>query len=482
MLNKRQNLGLLCAALLLGAGLHGCGAETTEDTEEDATSGTVNEKGVNESDVRTAVPDLGALLIDLPSSLAISSGSGSLRLQEDEGGGPESLVMIPGRMIGIAEDMNEMIQEITWHLFGKADCRDDDASNDPSDCSDYPGIVRGAITTTPTIFEIPEDPDDPGAPSFVKYFKNAAGSEYDYTFEMYWTNATDGLHYQGMELKVTKTAEDQGKGVLTFASSVMPDDGEGGGPEAVVTSFDNTSGSATMSVAMYGMADASDPDQPDRLAIELSLSEAGLLTGSGAVIRGELETATGSFAPFETAPEFAWVFTVAANTSEDVAVQNMAFPQADNFDDSANFFDNYGLDSIFSNFVIGFLRNDGDDWQCGNANANNFLFGINDSICASNTAVSDAAVISGFQDFCADSANSDNGLCSSGLLGYTQWSNPIYLNAEGYVGNEVSGKPSDAAYDGLATALADVTLYEPATLKAAEVPSLNDGEGIATVE
>lgn len=479
MKKRMQRRASKYVVALAVASLMGCGVPEDEATDEE--TGTPNEYGVNESDVRTAVPDMGVLLLDLPSSLAPASSSGGLRLDESEGegeGGLSQLVLMPRMFVGIADEMNSLVKQITYHLFGKPACRDSDTSNDPSDCAEFPGIVRGAITTTPTIFEIPEDPDDPGAPNYVKYFKNEAGSTYDYTFEMYWKNASDGLYYKGMQLLVSKTGDETGKGKMTFLLSAAGEEEEGA-PEAITTSFDNTDGTASMSVNMYGMASESDPDQPDRMGLRIDVDENGLLTGAGAVIRKELAQASGGFAPFETAPEFAWVFTLAGNTSEDAAVQAMAFPQVDNYSDTENFFTNYGLDDIMNQFLMSFLRNQSDDWDCSNTTMTNYIFGINESMCASNTNVTDQQVLNAYNTYCENSGD-NSGLCGSTLRSATEWSNPIYLDATGYVGNEVKNKPTDAKFDGLATALSDIAIYTPADLSAETVPDL--GEGVAAVE
>ncbi len=473
---KSKILCPILASLLIA----GCGAE---EEEESMINGVVDE-----SDVKNAVPDMGVLLIDIPSSVAGSSSEGGLRLQDnsgdgDDGGGMQNLFLMPRQFIGVSEMLMDMVQEIAYHLFGKPACRDDDTSNDPTDCAQFPGLVSGAITETPTIFEVPTDPDDSGAPNYVKYFKNAAGSTYNYTFQMYWLNTSDNLYYKGMELQVSRTGEDTGKGSMQFFTGVIPEDeedeeDEGGAPGVVITTFDNSGDTATISVNLYEMQDPNEDGSPDRMGLTISVAD-GILTGAGTLIRPELASASTGMPPFETQDEFAWVFTIAANTNDDVAVQSMAFPTVDNYSDSDNFFTSYGIDSIIKNIILALLRDNIDD-NVNCAVVGGYLTGSNlpSNICRNQTDVTDAAVLAGVKAFC--DANSNNQLCT-GLAGQGDaWSNPVYLNSDGYVGNESNNKPTDATYDGLVDLLDAIDLYEPATLKAETVPT--SGDGVAAVE
>ncbi|NRA64924.1 MAG: hypothetical protein HRU19_10610 [Pseudobacteriovorax sp.] len=457
----------LSAALILS----GCG-----ETEEEET--TLSDE-VNESDVRTTIPDLGALLVDLPSAVA-GSGSATLTLQsegEDSGGGPEQLFLMPQQFIGMADMMNGIVREVTFHLFGKAACRDTDTSNDPSDCAQYPGIVTGAITTTPTIFSIPADPEDPGAPNFVKYYKNESG-DYTYTFEMYWQNASDSLYYKGMELLISKESPTTGKGKMTFFNSILPadeEDGDDGGPGTIVTSFDNTGAASSLSILLFGLNDGTDPGAPDRLGLDILIDENGILTGSGAVIRNELETAAADgMAPFEAKEEFAWVFNVAASVSDDVAIQAMAFPQVANFADSENFFTSYGVDKIIENMAISILR---DNESCNIFGSFFASSGLPANICRDQTDVSDTAILTALNNHCA--TNTD-GICASPFVDTDSWANPLYMSATGYVGNANVNTPEDASYDGLLDILNALSPYLPNDLRALEAPTT--GSGLTTVE
>jgi hypothetical protein len=464
---------IYCAAA--GSLLWGCGTEDDATEEE----GTVTEAGVDESDVRTAVPDMNTLLVDLPSAIsATSSSSGSLYLAEEEGGFAD-LFLMPRSFIGLADEMNGFVREISNHLFGKPACRDDDASNDPDDCSEYMGVVQGAISETPVIFDIPDDPDDAQSPSVLKYYKNPAGSDYDYTFELYWQNSSDSLYYKGIVMNVTKVAEDKAKGQTVFFTSVMPEEeGDEGGPGTVVSTFDNTGDATEISLRLYGMDRSSDESNPERLGLSLSVDANEMLSGSGAMIRPEMNADQGSMAPFETKEGMAFLFKLAANGNDNVGIQSMAFPQEANFSDTDNFYSDYGVDDIMENFALGFLRSQSDDWDCS---AYGTIFSLPANICDSNTDVTDAQVLNGIQNTCDGNSDPDMAsLCDSPVAQTSRWANPLYLNENGYVGTASYNKPTDASYDGLADLLDSVTTIAPSDLSAESAPTAP--EGVTAVE
>ncbi|MFW7377745.1 MAG: hypothetical protein ACOH5I_02910 [Oligoflexus sp.] len=463
---------LACAILGASLLLPACGQQETEDDEKSAS-------GVDESDVRTAIPNLNVLLVDLPSSIAGSQGS-SLALQdegEDEGG-MENLFLMPREFVGMANQFSGMMREVFHHLFGKAACRDDDPSNDPADCADFPGIITGAISEDPTIFAIPDDPSDPGSPDYLKYYKNPAGSDYDYSFELYWQNPEDELYYLGLSMSLSKLSDDKAKGKGIFYLSVLPPDDEsddgGANIGSIVTSFDNTGDTTLLQLNLYDMDRSQDEQTPDRFGLKISLNSEGLLTGAGSVIRPEMSADQGSMAPFETKEEFAYVFKIAANSTDNVAVESIAFPNGEHFAED-DLFGNFGVDNIMKSFVLGFLRTSSDDWNCS---TNGFIFGLDNDICESNTNVSDNDILTGVAEFCSNNPTHD--LCTSPIGSYSDWANPLYLDADGFVGTENKNKPSGAEYEGLADQLATTEIYGPTDLKAETAPVA--AEGLPTVD
>ncbi|HET9241467.1 MAG TPA: hypothetical protein VFO10_29645 [Oligoflexus sp.] len=428
------------AALLL---TH-CGKKT-----DDESSRSVND------DIKSTIPDVGTIIIDLPS--AVAPGGGNIQLA-DASENIKTLFLVPVSFTGVAGQMTTLTKSIIDHIFGKPVCTDSDTSNDEADCNAYRGIVTGQVSETPTVFEVPSSDSD--APSHVKYWANPAGSDYDVGIELYWPNGK-GSYVSALQMQLSKTGEKQGKGELTFFPNY---DGAGSAPDVIVTKFEATEDKKTMALQIYFEAST------QLASLGLSVTDSnGLISGSGSAIRPAQATASGNFAPFQTKDEFAYVFTLAADAARNIAVEKMAAVQAAHYADEANFFTSYGVDGLLKTFTLDLLRKDTSNFNC-TTSGKYISTDLPVNICQSNTAVTDAAVLTGLATFCSNNPTNDT-ICP--VAGQTsRWANPIYLNAEGYVGNESYQKPGDTAYGLLVEAMNAVTVYTPTALKAQTMPEL----------
>ncbi|WP_141732578.1 hypothetical protein [Oligoflexus tunisiensis] len=444
-------IALPLAALLL---TH-CG----KSTDDDATSNL-------DGDVKGSIPDVGTIIIDLPS--AIAPADSSLRLAESDDG-IQSFFLIPVTFTGIAGEMTTLTKNVIEHIFGKPVCRDEDTSNDVADCDEYRGIIAGQISETPTIFEIPSESGG-DSPSHVKYWANPEGSDYEMGLELYWATGDDA-YVSAMQMQLSKISETEGKGTFTFFPTF---DGSSEGPDVIVTTFEATEEKKTMDLQLYFTA--SSDEMPTSLGLTVTDTD-GLITGSGTAIRPELAADKGTFAPFQTKEEFAYVYTLAADREANLGVEKFAAVSATGYEDSSSYFTNYGVDSIVKNFAIGLLRTASSTFNCATS-GQVISTDLPADICKTNTAVTDADVLAGLTTFCTNNPGNQNICLIAGQA--NKWANPIYLNADGYVGNESFQKPTDSAYTPLVEALADITVYTPTALKALTKPELPDA--VDTVE
>jgi hypothetical protein len=441
-------IALPLAALLL---TH-CGKSEDEETT----------KSGLEGDVKGSIPDVGTIIIDLPS--AIAPASGSLKLAND---GLQRLFLIPVAFTGVAEQMTTLTKNVVEHIFGKAVCLDDDDSNDVADCAEYGGIITGQISETATVFEIPGDDEE--SPSHVKYWANPAGSDYDVGVELYWP-AEGGGYVSAMQMQLSKTGEKQGKGEFTF----FPNFAGGDGPDAIVTKFSATDASKTMDVRLYSVSEG---DGPTGLGLSVTDTD-GVISGSGTAIRPEQTADSGGLAPFQTKAEFAYVYTLAADATNNIGVEKLAGVPATAYADESTYFSAHGVDSSLRNFALELLRNNASpNLNC--ATSGQYIStALPTNICKTNTAVTDEQVLAGLVTFCTNNPN-DSGICP--IAGQaSRWANPIYLDANGYIGNEVYQKPTSAAYTPLVEALSNITVYTPTAFKAQTKPVLPDA--VETVE
>lgn len=414
-----------------------------------------NDKASLEGDVRRSMPDVGTIIIDLPSAIAPAGGSLSLA----ENSGLQQLFLIPVNMTGMAKQMTVLTKAVVEHIFGKAVCTDDDDSNDLADCDSYRGIISGEISETPTIFEVPGADEE--TPSHVKYWANPEGSDYDMGLELYWP-AEGGGYVSGMQMQLSKTGDKQGKGEFIF----FPVIGGGDGPDVIVTKFLATDEKKIMEVQLYADGNESQPT-----SMGLSVIDAdGVITGSGTAIRPEQSADTGSLAPLQTKAEFAYVYTLAADAERNIGVEKLGMVPVSAYGNESSYFTSYGVDGILKSFALELLRNNASpNLDCATM-GQVISPSLPTNICKSNTAVTDEQALAGLKDFCTAHPN-DGGLCP--IAGQaSRWANPIYLNASGYVGNEVYQKPDDAAYAPLVEALEAVTVYTPTGFKALNRPEL----------
>jgi hypothetical protein len=442
-------IALPLAALLL---TH-CGKSSDEETA----------KSSLEGDVKGSIPDVGTIIIDMPSSIAPASGG--LKLAND---GLQRLFLIPVAFTGVAGQMTTLTKNVVEHIFGKAVCIDDDDSNDAADCAEYRGIISGQISETATVFEIPGEGDEE-SPSHVKYWANPAGSDYDMGLELYWP-AEGGGYVSAMQMQLSKTGEKQGKGEFTF----FPNFSGGDGPDVIVTKFQATDAVKTMDVRLYSVSEG---DGPTALGLSVTDTD-GVITGSGTAIRPEQTADSGGLAPFQTKAEFAYVYTLAADATNNIAVEKLAGVPQSAYADESSYFSAHGVDSSLKNFALELLRNNASpNLNC--ANSGSYISPeLPANICKSNTAVTDEQVLAGLVTFCTNNPN-DSGICP--IAGQAnRWANPIYLDENGYVGNEVYQKPSSAAYLPLVEALSGVTVYTPTAFQSQIKPVLPDA--VETVE
>jgi hypothetical protein len=266
-----------------------------------------------------------------------------------------------------------------------------------------------------------------------------------------------------MQMQLSKVSETEGKGAFTFFPTF---DGPSAGPEAIVTTFEATAEKKTMDVQLYFVAKSE--EMPTSLGLTVTEKD-GVITGSGTAIRPELAADKGPFAPFQTKGEFAYVYTLAADRDANIGVEKFAAVSASGYEDSSLYFTDYGVDAIVKNFAIGLLRSTSDGFNC--ATSGQFIStDLPANICKDNTAVTDADVLAGLTSFCTNNPDNQNICLIAGQAG--KWANPIYLNAEGYVGNESFQKPTDSAYAPLVEALEAVTVYTPTALKGLTKPEL----------
>jgi hypothetical protein len=303
--------------------------------------------------------------------------------------------------------------------------------------------------------------DDENSPSHVKYWANPEDSDYEIGLELYWP-AEGGGYVAGMQMQLSKTGEKQGKGEFTF----FPGIGGGDGPDVIVTKFSATDAKKTMDVQLY--ADDND-GQPASLGLSVMDSD-GVITGSGTAIRPELSADTGPLAPLQTKAEFAYVYTLAADASRNIAVEKLGMVPVDAYGSESSYFTSYGVDGILKTFALELLRNNASpNLDCATM-GQVISASLPVNICKSNTSVTDEQALAGLKDFCAAHPN-DGGICP--IAGQaSRWANPIYLNESGYVGNEVYQKPEDAAYAPLVEALSTITVYTPTVFKAQTRPEL----------
>lgn len=435
------------AALLLA----GCTASDNDDA---------SKKTDQTGDVKAAIPDVGSIIVDLPTSIA--PGSGAMKLAGD---GMEKIFLIPVELTGVAGTLTELNKDVIEHVFGKAVCKDDDASNDEgADCDEYSGLISGPVSETPSIVDIGVGGN---SPTHVKYWKNAEGSAYDLSVDIYWKNADD-RYVPGLKMQLSRTGEKTGKGELKY----FPSSVSGTGPLVILTDFEATDAGKTMNIDMYYEPTGSGPS-----SMGLTLAETnGVITGAGNAIRPEQSADTTGIPPFGTKEEYAFVFTLAADSAANIGVEKLAIVQEAAYADDASFFSKYGVDGILKSFTISLLRNQAHGFDCS-ANGSYIDASLPSNICRSNTAVTDDQVMTGMASFCVTYPN--NGLCE--VAGQaSKWANPIYLNARGYVGNENYQKPTTAAYAPLVEALSGISLYTPTAFKAKAQPALP--EAVSEVE
>lgn len=431
------NVTMLCVAVI------GCGLEKEEPVSADL---------VDENDVRTLMPDFDSVLKASPSLLEAEYSHFALVEGSED---ITNLIETPKRWAKIAGDQWSLAKTITYELFGKPYCRDEDETNDPADCDRYPGIVKASITEKPQSYKLPRELTVNNGPSALRFYKNVDGL-YHYTFEFLWMQK-DGLYQTGLALHISKQSANTAFGRLIFYPSLLEQ--LKAPAETIVTDF-SSDGFAAKSKTFFINSQSSETSI-ERLVIETNQDQYGLYSAVGAAIRNSTE-AIGSFSPFDGQKEFAWIFNIVADDPLNIAVEKLAFPYTEAYANPESFFGEYGLDQIFARAVVAALR---EHEQCGVIGVVLENSGLRPDLCV-NEYLSDADVYEGLQLHCKSSAASD--FCNSPLLQTGVWSNPIYLDQNGFV--DKSKLSSSKSYEDLATILDSLSPYQPLRLKLQEVP------------
>lgn len=439
------------SVIMLAAMATHCTSKTT--AEEEA-------KEEEKADIKTELPDVGSLLIQLPSALANSGAS--LRLTEGDDG-LKSLFLIPVNMAGLAGSMTELNKSVLLSIFGKPVCTDEDESNDEADCDEYSGLITGEITEEAQVFTLPSSLAEAGGPSHVKYWRNPSGSTYDVGFDIYW-QAGVGQYQPGLQLQVSKKGQTTGKGTMTFFPRVAVS--EESMAKSVVTVFEASQSEKVLDLRTYFESDNS--ITPSVLGMKL-IEVDGIITGAGSAIRSAQAEDEGRFAPFQTKGEFAFVYNLVGDAKANIGLEKLAAVPLDSYEVEDSYFTTYGLDGLLRSFATDLLRGTIGAYDCA-LHGQQISNALPTNICKSQTGVTDEQVLDGFKIFCANAANSSNKLCE--LAGtFDRWTNPIYLDGDGYVGNASYQTPSDVGYQPLLEKLDDIAVYSPVTLKAATEPT-----------
>lgn len=486
MFTRSFNPAFLSSLLMVAVGLANLSCEQKEKEEDAANTQSQTGAGVGRSSGGSVnsveqMPGFQSLLLDIPPSMTGGEQSQALRLladpadDEDDGGGLQNMMMMPTMMLGVGDQMASMIGQIADHVFGKPECRLGGEEVGTEECEDFGGLVKGVISTTPQVIDLEQynDEDDDEAPSFIKYYANAAG-DYDYTFEFYWPGA-DGLYYQAVNFQISPLNEEQASGRVLFYSSLLADEEASEGPSTMEIVFDNSVEPKVMSMNGYAIQ-GTEAELPTKFGIDFAASSDGLIKASGVVYRKELAADQGPMAPFQTKEAMAYVFKIAADSENDLAVQAMAIPQEANFADE-DLFGNYSLEDIMGGILVIMLRaepSEDSGIDCSLAGA---WIGMSvGNICATNGAVTDSEVLTAAQDFCAENASSE--IC--GFINQLEsMKNPIYMTQEGLVG---TGEVDASLGDFTAAEAALAAMETPAAVEFIEKTEPTAPVGVEVVE
>ncbi|HET9238906.1 MAG TPA: hypothetical protein VFO10_16735 [Oligoflexus sp.] len=417
-----------------------------------------------EVNVRYVVPYFRDLFMDMPSSLSASSGSPVWSY----GGSVMKHVLVPHSMMGMVEDWSGSIQTVMNELFGQPECLDIEISNDLPDCSKRLGVIVGYIDENPIVFTVtPGSLAVDPAPSHVKYYKNAAGSDYDYTFEIYWKNKTTKLHVPGLVFQVTKVSDTSSRVELSYYSSVASNSTAGGSMQALLDESDE---SASMSVKIFDNNRTSDELLPARWQMDVLRDTSGVLTGSAVGWRPEMAEDKGTIAPLNTRTEMGYAFTFAADTAANYAALNVAAFPVESFRASSSYFSSFDINSILKRYTLDFVRASSPSWDC---NVIGGLFNLPANICTTNTTVADKQVLDGLSSFCARTPTAV--ICGNDRSEYRLLANPLYFDGSGLRATGVTSKPSDARYTDLEGRLSSLTVPDLEALKAETSPSPGAG-------
>jgi hypothetical protein len=480
------NPALLSSFLIAVIGFANFSCEKKEKEEDAANTQSQVGAGVGRSSGGSVnsveqMPGFQSLLLDIPPSMTGGEQAQALRLLEEtageddgDGDGLQNMLLMPAMMLGVGDQMADMIGKIADHVFGKPECRLGGEEVGSEECEGFVGLVKGVITTSPQIIDLEQygDLDDGNAPNFIKYYANAEG-DYDYTFEFYWKGADD-LYYHAINFEISPLNDEQASGRVVFFKTALADEEASEGPSTMEIIFDNSVEPKVMS--MIGYAIQGGEDQPTKFGIDFAASSDGLVKASGIVYRKELAEDLGPLAPFQTKEAMAFVFKVAADSAQDLAVQALAIPQEANFGHEDLFAD-FSVEDIMGGILVTMLRaepSDDSGIDCSLAGA---WIGMSEgNICATNSAVTDAEVLLAAQEFCAENASSE--IC--GLINQLDgMKNPIYMTKDGLVGTG-SVDETLGDFSGAEAALEDIET--PAVLEFVEQAEPTAPVGIEVVE